>query len=159
MTIRTSLVLLSLILMGLTIAVPARGVSLSSLGVGVKVPPAGLAAVRLSDPLRLELSAAIPGFTAPLVDFEGMLAAKLYPGPLNLDDLELNPFVGGGAKFIYAVGEMVPGLVVLVGMEHGPHAGFPLTIFAEGSGTYLMSGSAPTLVFQLSLGARYELGP
>ena len=145
--------------MGVMIAAPANAVSLSSLAVGVKVPLAGLVSVSLNDQVRLEVSAAIPGFSAPLVDFEGMLAAKLYPGPLQLADLEIHPFVGGGALFIYAVGETVPGLVVLAGMEHGPHAGFPLAIFAEGSGTYLMSGSAPTLVFQLSLGARYAFGP
>ncbi|OGF57580.1 MAG: hypothetical protein A2Z21_06070 [Candidatus Fraserbacteria bacterium RBG_16_55_9] len=125
--------------------------------VGIKVPLAGLASVSLNDQLRLEASAVIPGFSAPLVSFEGTLAVKVYPGSLNMGDLQLSPFVGGGAKFFYAVGEMVPALVALAGIEHGPHEGFPLTIFAEGSGTYLMIGSAPTLFFQLGLGARYQL--
>ncbi|OGF53989.1 MAG: hypothetical protein A2Z21_05245 [Candidatus Fraserbacteria bacterium RBG_16_55_9] len=158
MTIRKVFSLLSLTLIAVMIAIPVRAVSLSSLEVGVKVPLAGLAAIRLNDQLRLEVSAAFPGFSAPLVDFEGMLAAKLYPGPMQLGDLTMEPFVGGGALFIFAVGQTVPGLVVLAGMEN-THPELPLTLFAEGSGALLMSGSAPTLAFQLSLGARYEFGP
>ncbi len=139
-------------------AVPAAATPLSSLEVGVKVPLAGFASMSLLEQLRLELSAVIPGFSAPLVDFEGMLAAKLYPAPLVLGDLPLSPFVGGGALFLWAVGELVPGLVVLAGMEHRA-TGLPLTFFFEGSGALLMSASAPILVFQLSVGARFAFGP
>lgn len=157
---RKSLALLAVVLTLITaVPVPAQATALSSLEVGVKVPLAGFASMSLLEQLRLELSAVIPGFSAPLVDFEGMLAAKLYPGPLELGDLSFSPFAGGGALLLSAAGEMVPGLVVLAGIEHGPQAGFPLTIFAEGSGALLMSASAPVIVFQLSVGARYAFGP
>jgi hypothetical protein len=152
--------LLVLALMGaLPLMAPsAEAISISSLEVGGKVPLAALASVQLDEHIRLEVSAVIPGFSAPLVDFEGMLAVKLYPGPLELGGLTWRPFIGGGPRFLYAVDEMVPGLAVLVGMEHAT-AELPLTVFAEGSGTWLTNTSAPTLVFQVSLGARYEWRP
>ncbi len=134
---------------------PATAIPLE---IGVKVPLAGLASVGVMDQLRLEAAAAIPGFSAPLVDFEGRLAAKLYPGSVELNGLTGRPFVGGGALFLYAVGEVIPGLVGLAGVEY-PSPQLPITLILEGSGALLMSGSAPTLVFQLSLGARYALAP
>jgi len=156
MTIRKSFALLALTLAALMAALSSEAAT-PSLEVGLKVPLTGFVSTSLNEQLRLEASAVLPGFSAPLVSFEGMLVVKLYPSPLELGGLPLSPFIGGGAKIMYAVGEMVPGLVVLAGMEHGPHEGFPLTIFAEASGTLVMSGSSPALNFELSLGARYAL--
>lgn len=158
MNARTSLVLFFLTVIGMALTFPADAVSFSSLEIGLKVPLAGLASLSLSEQLRLEISAVIPGFSAPLVSFEGMLAAKLYPGAMDVGGVTLRPFVGGGAKVMYAVGEMVPGLVVLAGLEHTA-SDLPLTLFAEGSGTLIMSANSPVIDFALSLGARYAFAP
>jgi len=128
--------------------------------IGLRVPLAGLLSVALDEQVHLEASAAIPGFSAPLVDFEGRLVAKLYPTAWEFDvgELSLRPFVGGGVAVFQAVGKWVPGLVGAVGLETpAPALGLPLMIFTEGDVTLLMSGSAPTLAFELSLGMRYPL--
>jgi hypothetical protein len=126
--------------------------------VGMKVPLAGFVSLPLGESVRLEASAVIPGFSAPLVDFEGALLIKLYPAMLTttVGGLTVRPFVGGGVAMLQAVGEWVPGLVLLTGAETASPE-LPLTVFVEGSGTLLMGGSAPTLAIQISLGARLSL--
>jgi hypothetical protein len=131
----------------------------SALEVGLRVPLAGFASILVGDQLRVEASAVIPGFSAPLVDFEGRLTAKLYPTLLefSVSELPLRPFVGGGVTLLQAMRRWVPGLVGVVGVETpAPGLDWPVTILLEGSGTLLMSEAAPTLVFELSLGARYQ---
>lgn len=143
-----------------SVSVPAGGVPTPELG--VRVPFAGFASLALSDGLRLEASAVIPGFSAPLVSFEGRLAAKLYPldAPLEMSGLSFRPYAGAGVLALYsdAVGALAPGLVGLAGVEH-PVSALPLTVFLEGSAALLMSGSAPTLAFELGLGARFSFAP
>ena len=158
MNARTRLALLLFTVIGMALTWPANAISFSSLEIGLKVPLAGLASVSLNEQLRLEISAVIPGFSAPLVSFEGMLAAKLYPGAMDVGGVPLRPFVGGGARIMSAVGEMVPGLVVLAGLEHTA-SDISLTLFAEGSGTLIMGGSSSVIDFALSLGARYAFAP
>jgi len=128
----------------------------SAVELGLRVPLAGLASVPLSEDLRLEASAAIPGFSAPLVDFEGRVVAKLYPElELAAGGLELRPFVGGGVAMLQALGEWVPALVGVAGVE-APAPELPLTLFIEG-GAALLSHASPTLVFELGMGARFAL--
>ena len=140
------------------LAVAGAPTQAAPIEVGVKVPLAGFVSVPLGESVRLEASAVIPGFSAPLVDFEGSLLIKLYPEILatTVGGLAIRPFVGGGVAMLQAVGEWVPGLVLLTGAETSSPE-LPLAVFAEGSGTLLMSGSAPTLAIQLSLGARLSL--
>ncbi len=127
---------------------------------GVQVPLAGVGSVQVADDVRLEGAAVLPGFTAPLVTVEGRLAGKLYLGPYTLLDLPFRPFVGAGAVGLYAqaTGEIRPGVVGLVGVEY-PSDELPIDLFLEGSSTLLTGGSAPTLVFGLSVGARVAIGP
>jgi len=127
---------------------------------GFQVPLAGVGSVQVADNVRLEGSAVLPGFTAPLVTVEGRLAGKFYMGPYTLLDLPVSPFVGAGAVGLYseATGEVRPGIVGLVGVEH-PSDELPIDLFLEGSSTLLTGGSSPTLVFGLSIGARVAIGP
>jgi len=127
---------------------------------GVQIPLAGVGSVQVADGVRLEGAAVFPGFTAPLVAFEGRLAGKLYIGPYTLLNLPFNPFIGAGAVGLYskAIGSVTPGLVGLVGMEH-QSADLPISLFLEGSTTLLTGGSSSTLVFGLSIGARVAIGP
>ncbi|MBI1730594.1 hypothetical protein HY229_06865 [Candidatus Acetothermia bacterium] len=130
--------------------------TLPPIEVGVKVPLAGLLSFRASDQVRLELSAVLPGFSSPLVGFEGALTAKLYPtGAISIKDLPTHPYVGGGALFISSLGGFVPGIVGVLGAEfEAPN--LPLMAFIEGSISLPMTGDTTTVVFQLSLGARYS---
>ena len=127
---------------------------------GVGVPLAGVGSIQVADGVRLEAAAVFPGFTAPLVAFEGRLAGKLHMGPYTLLDLPFSPFVGAGALGLYSesTGRVTPGLVGLVGVEHQSDD-LPISLFLEGNTTLLTGGSAPTLVFGLSIGARISIGP
>lgn len=127
---------------------------------GVGVPLAGVGSIQVADGVRLEAAAVFPGFTAPLVAFEGRLAGKLYMGPYTLLDLPFAPFIGAGAVGLYSdsIGSLTPGLVGLVGVEHQSND-LPIRLFLEGSTTLLMGGPSPTLVFGLSIGARIAIGP
>jgi len=160
MIVRKALSLISLTMVGMALLVgfPAAG-EVPAVEVGLKVPLAGFISMGVAEQLRLEASAVIPGFSAPLVDFEGRLVGKLYAERLefSVNGLFFKPFIGGGVAVFQAVGEWVPGLVAVVGVESpAPGLGWPVTLLIEGSGTLLMSGAAPTLVFELSLGARYR---
>lgn len=127
---------------------------------GLKVPLAALASVAVDEGLRLEASAVFPGLTAPLVSWEGRLAAKIFPyaSGLEVGGFTVSPFVGLGAVALYVepAERVVPGLMGLVGAEH-PAQELPLTAFLEGSGTLLMSGAGPSWAFELSAGVRYRL--
>lgn len=127
---------------------------------GVQVPLAGVGSVQVADGVRLEAAAVFPGFTAPLVAFEGRIAGKLYMGPYTLLDLPFSPFIGAGAVGLYSesIGSVTPGLVGLVGVEHQTED-LPISLVLEGSTTLLTGGSSPTLVFSLSVGARIAIGP
>ncbi len=127
---------------------------------GVHVPLAGVGSVQVADGVRLEGAAVFPGFTAPLVAFEGRVAGKLYMGPYTLLDLPFSPFIGAGAVGLYSesIGSVTPGLVGLVGVEHQATE-LPIRLVLEGSTTLLAGGSSPTLVFGLSVGARIAIGP
>lgn len=130
-----------------------------TLEAGVKVPLAGLVALALGEGVRLEAAAAAPGFTAPLVDVEGRLAAKLYP-PMELavGGLSVRPFWGAGVVLLQAVGEWVPGLALLVGAEApAPGLELPLTLFLEGGVTLLRGEGLGKPKLELSVGVRYAL--
>lgn len=154
----TAMVLIGIIWVGFSAGAGEAPFALP-MGIGFKVPLAGFLSMDLNGQLRLEASAVIPGFSAPLVDFEGRVVAKLYPTAweFSVSELLLRPFVGGGVAIFQAVGKWVPALVGLVGVET-PALGLDwlVTILAEGSSTLLMSGAAPTLVLELSLGMRYS---
>lgn len=130
--------------------------------VGLRVPLAGFLAVDALDWVRVEAAAAIPGFSAPLVDFEGRAAVKLFPAGWEREvaGLPLRPFVGGGMVLLRAVEKWVPGWVLIAGAE-APAPQWelapPLTLGIEGSLTLLQGASAPTVVFQLSLGASFSV--
>lgn len=130
--------------------------------VGLRVPLAGFVAVDALDWARVEASAAIPGFSAPLVDFEGRGAVKLFPVGWERDvaGLPLRPFVGGGVVLLRAVDGWVLGWALLAGAEAPApqwQLSLPLRLHAEGSLTLLPGASAPTVVLQLSLGASFSL--
>lgn len=150
--------LLSLLVIISFVSLSREAQAVPPIEVGMKVPLAGFVSLPLSETVRLEASAVIPGFSAPLVDFEGSALVKLYPAMLTttVSGLTVRPFVGGGVAMLQAVGEWVPGLVLLAGAETASPE-LPLAVFVEGSGTLLMSGSAPTLAIQISLGARLSL--
>lgn len=127
---------------------------------GVQVPLAGVGSIQVADGVRLEGAAVFPGFTAPLVAFEGRLAGKLYMGPYTVLDLPVSPFIGAGAVGLYSesIGSVTPGLIGLIGVEHRSED-LPVSLFLEGSTTLLTGGSSPSLVFGLSVGARIAIGP
>ncbi len=132
----------------------------SALEVGLRVPLAGLVALPLGETIRLEASVVIPGFSAPLVDSEGRLAAKFYPALLatSVGELPLRPFLGAGVVLLQAVGEWIPGLSLLIGAETAaPGLELPLTLFAEGSVTFLQGEGLGKPKLELSLGVRYAL--
>lgn len=145
-----------------TMSVHAQGPGvpfpLPPVGIGLRVPLAGFVAVEALDGVRVEASAAFPGFSAPLVDFEGRAAVKLFPRGWEREvaGLPLRPFVGGGMVLLQAVEKWVPGWVLLAGAETPApqwELAPPLTLEVEGSLTLLPGASAPTIVFQVSLGA------
>ena len=130
--------------------------------VGLRVPLAAFVAVDAADWARVEAAAAIPGFSAPLVDFEGRAAVKLFPSGWEREvaGLPLRPFVGGGMVLLRAVEKWVPGWVLLAGAEAPAprwQLPLPLRLHAEGSLTLLEGASAPTVVLQLSFGASVSL--
>ncbi|GEM_PF-3119859 len=130
--------------------------------VGLRVPLAGFVAVDAADWVRVEAAAAIPGFSAPLVDFEGRGAVKLFPAGWEREvaGLPLRPFVGGGVVLLRAVEGWAFGWTLLAGAEAPAprwQLSLPLQLHAEGSLTLLRGASAPTVVLQLSLGASFSL--
>ncbi len=140
-------------------AQPRPPIPAPALEAGFKVPLAGLVTLSLGEGVRLEAAAAAPGFTAPLVDVEGRLAAKLYP-PMELavGDLPVRPFWGAGVVLLRAVGEWVPGLALLVGAEApAPGLELPLTLFLEGGVTLLQGEGVGKPKLELSVGVRYAL--
>lgn len=139
-------------------AVQAQEENVPPIEVGVKVPLAGFMSVEVNDSLRLESSVVLPGFSAPLVDFEALLTAKFYPmGTISLQDIPTNIFVGGGGLFISSLGNFIPGLVGTIGADFIPPGDLPLIAFLEFSAVMPMTEGATSIVFSLSVGARYSL--
>lgn len=138
----------------LTLALSSSaGFALPQLGVGVKFPLAGLASVRLGD--RLALEASVPLALSGLVAFEASLDAKLYLGTVTVAELPLEPFIGGGATLISAVGQWVPGARLLTGLEYRSPQ-LPIHVFAQITGSLVSSGSPPVISIGGSLGGRYD---
>jgi hypothetical protein len=126
--------------------------------VGVKVPLSGFMSVEVNDKLRLEASAVLPGFSAPLVDFEALLTAKFYPfGTISLQDIPTNIFIGGGGLFISSLGNFIPGFVGTIGADFIPPGDLPLIAFLEFSAAMPMTEGSTSIVFSLSVGGRYSL--
>jgi hypothetical protein len=146
-----------------TVPVQAQEFTIPPVEVGLRVPLAGFVAIGvLDDWVRVEAAAAIPGLSAPLVEFEGRAAVKFFPSGWEREvaGLPLRPFVGGGIVLLRSVEEWVPGWVLAAGAE-APAPRWPqalrLILHAEGSLTLLQGASAPTAVFQLSFGASFSL--
>ena len=129
------------------------GLAAPQLGVGVRFPFAGFASARLGDHLALEASVPL-NFTG-LVTFEASLDAKLYLGTVTVADLPLQPFIGGGATIISAVGQWVPGARLLAGLEYRSPQ-IPVNVFFQVTGSLTSSGSPPIISIEPSLGARYD---
>jgi len=150
--------------MAVALVAPAYGYgqAIPPVEVGLRVPLSGFVAVDALDWVRVEASAAIPGFSAPLVDFEGRAAVKLFPvgWEREVAGLPLRPFVGAGMVFLQSVEGWVSGGVLLAGAEAPApqwELPLPLTLSVEGSLTLLPGASASTVVFQLSMGASFSL--
>jgi len=123
---------------------------------GVKVPLSVFLSVLASDQLRLEAAAALPGFSAPLVDFEAQMTGRYYPEfDLTAGGIPMRPYIGGGGLFISSLGQAIPGIIALAGAEFVP-SNIPLVIFFETSGTLPMTEGSTSIVFSFSIGARYS---
>jgi hypothetical protein len=146
------LALLIILLFTLTLSAPL-GLAAPQLGLGVKFPFAGLASIRLGD--RLALEASVPLVLSGLVNFEAALDAKLYLGKVIVADLALQPYIGGGATIISAVGQWVPGARLLVGLEYRSPQ-IPVNVFFQVTGSLTSSGAPPIISVEPSMGARYD---
>ena len=123
---------------------------------GVKVPLSAFLSVLINDNLRLEAAAVLPGFSAPLVDFEALLTAKYYPTfDLSVGEIPINPYFGGGGLLISSLGQFVPGFAGLVGMEFRP-ADIPLVVFFEAGAALPMAEGSTSMVLSFSIGGRYS---
>ena len=123
---------------------------------GVKVPLSAFLSVLIGENVRLEAAAVLPGFSAPLVDFEALLTAKYYPTfDLSVGEIPINPYFGGGGLLISSLGQVVPGFVGVVGTEFRP-ADIPLVVFFEAGAALPMAEGSTSIVFSFSVGGRYS---
>ena len=123
---------------------------------GVKVPLSAFLSVLVGDNVRLEAAAVLPGFSAPLVDFEALLTARYYPTfDLSVGEIPINPYFGGGGLLISSLGQAVPGFIGVVGTEFRP-ADIPLVVFFEAAAALPMAEVSTSIVFSFSIGGRYS---
>lgn len=143
---RLSVAVIVLVLLGLSC-----GIGLAQLGVGVKVPLAVFAQLRLSPNLAVE--AGLP-LGAIGVGLAVNTAAKLYFGALDLAGLLLEPFAGAGVT-LFMDGGMATGLHALAGLEYTiPET--PLSIFGELVLSYVSVMGFSGLGIGGDLGVRFD---